>query len=98
AHDLLRRVARYEPAKDAPRVFVAAKADATALVDVIAGRIPSVTIRLKDKQLPGLAVTLDDRPVDLVVVGFPTPVNPGSHAIAATATGYLPAKTSVTVA
>ncbi len=93
AHDVLLRVARFNP-QGAPDAFVTAQKEAAALAEAVDPRIPSLTIKLKDATLAGLVVKVNGAPIELAGLGFPFPVNPGEHQVVASATGYLDAKGS----
>jgi hypothetical protein len=96
AHELLRRVARYE-AQNPPKAFVAARAEAVELAEKIAARIPSITIKVSEKP-KDLRVTVDDAPIEVAGLGFPLPVDVGAHTVVASAPGFVDAKESATVA
>jgi hypothetical protein len=91
ARDTALRVTRI-PAKDGePAPFKAARDAAASLNDELGGRIPSLTLTLKnvpDGVTPD--VTIDGAEVPAEVLGHPRKLNPGHHAIeakAGTATG-----------
>ncbi len=60
-------------------------------VDVTVVRVPTATIALRFKTRPaGIAVTLDDAPLDVTAMDAPREVDVGDHAVVVSAPGYLP--------
>jgi hypothetical protein len=62
-------------------------------IDVLAKRLPTATVAVKLLSLPsGLALTLDDQPIDVSAASVAHPVDIGPHTFVATAPGYFPFK------
>jgi hypothetical protein len=84
ARDTLRQVMRI-PAKDSdPRPFVEARANAQAMDEDLASRIPGIRIVLRgavEGSAPGVSV--DGVTVPAAALGAPFKVNPGHHVVAA---------------
>jgi len=84
-----------EPSSGASEPY---RAPATEAVARLEQRVGRVTIEVEPASTAGLAVTLDDEAVPVAALGRPRLVNPGSHALAATAPGYEPAAQQVSLA
>ena len=74
----------------APEAFQRAVADAAVEVEAVRARVARIELRVPQGAPPDLEVTLDDRPVPKVLLGVPTPVNPGAHRVVAHAAGHEP--------
>jgi len=98
ARDTALRITRI-PVKDGePAPFKAARDAAATLNDELVGRIPSLTVNVKnvpDGMTP--TVTIDGADVPAEVLGHPRKVNPGHHVIAAKA-GTADGKQEIDVA
>jgi hypothetical protein len=73
-----------------PEAFQRAVADAAAEVEAVRARVARVEVHLPSDAPAGAVVTLDDKPVPAPLIGVPTPVDPGSHRLAARAPGRAP--------
>ena len=74
--------------KDAPQAFVAAQMQGAAELQQIDARIPRVRLEVTPSNVPSLAVTIDDQPMNVALVGVDRPINPGPHRVAAFAPGF----------
>jgi hypothetical protein len=81
------RIIREELPKTAPPAFRDAQAAANAEVGRIDPRIASLVIHVKAPEGAKPNVTLDGSPVTAALLGVPFPVDPGKHALVATAPG-----------
>jgi serine/threonine-protein kinase len=63
----------------------------------LAPLLSDLNIRVTSPPTPGLVVTRDGHAVGQVLWGNPTPIDPGSHAIKASATGYQTWETTILV-
>ena len=91
AYATLQRVARHPKESDEPAEFAEARDEATRLVPDIAARIPSVVLQVTGvKQGTSVNVKVDGTvlaiPVGVLETSFQ--VNPGTHDIAVSASGY----------
>ncbi len=94
------RVANTALSPSAPEPFVNAKATAQTEVQGIAARLGAVVITVTGEgggELPNLKVTLDGDNVNVAGLGVKRPVDPGSHAVTATADGYVAGEAKFTV-
>src|SRR5580700_1151990 len=73
---------------DAPAAFRAAQTQGAAEIQQIEARVPKVRIEVVPMNPPGLAVTIDDQPMNTALVGVDRPIDPGPHKIAVVASGY----------
>jgi hypothetical protein len=73
---------------DAPAAFRAAQTQGAAEIQQIEARVPKVRIEVVPVNPPGLAVTIDDQPMNTALVGVDRPIDPGPHKIAVVASGY----------
>ncbi|MBI4701614.1 MAG: hypothetical protein HY744_10735 [Deltaproteobacteria bacterium] len=103
AHEVLLRVARHPKTPEEPAPFTAARDRAAQLVAELEERIPTVSLAFVTAAGPlppdtALAVEIDGQPVPRAALALSRKVNPGKHAIAASAPGYRPAMQSFEVA
>ncbi|HWA76189.1 MAG TPA: hypothetical protein VG937_27810 [Polyangiaceae bacterium] len=81
---------------DASEALQRAVNDAARESEELRARIPLLRISLVGKPLSGEAkVTIDGKPVPPALLDVERPVDPGHHAIEATATGLLPVRRSI---
>ncbi len=95
AQEAYNRIVREGVAPGAPAVFTRALQDAKKEVEGVSPRLGTVTIVVKaagGADLPSENVTLDGAPVNTASLGVRRPIDPGSHVLQATATGYKPAE------
>lgn len=100
AQESYRRIIREGLPPAAPDAFVHAVDDAKKEVDAVAAHIGGLTIKVNpsDGSTPAdLKVTLDDGAVSAASIGVKRYVDPGSHVIRATATGWKTFEMKVTV-
>jgi len=95
AQENYNRIIREGVAPGAPKSWAKALADATKEVQVLAPRIPWVTINVTGPSGP--QVVLDSTPVPAASLGVRRAVNPGDHTIKAFADGYLPSSRSISL-
>jgi hypothetical protein len=96
ASEAYNRVIREGVAPGGPDAFVKAVEAAKAEAAAVEARIASVTVVVHGPDNP--TVTLDDQPLPVAALGVRRPVDPGSHVVKATASGWDPAETTFTVA
>lgn len=70
---------------------------AQARIAAIEPRLPKLTIKAPKVPLASLIVTRDDAPLDIAVLGAPIYVDPGQHTITASAPGYKPFTTTISI-
>ncbi len=88
-----------EPADPrSPKAFRQAKADAEKELAGIEPRLSHLTVRVVNEAGGEVSVLLDDEVVPSVLLGVPMPVDPGKHALRATAERAREASGSVTLA
>ena len=86
ARDTALRVARSQAKADDPTPFKQARDAATALTEELEGRIPALTVTLKNvPEGATAAVTIDDASVPTEALGSPRRLDPGHHVIVAKA-------------
>lgn len=81
ARNTLAEVRRIPSSADDPVPFQEARTAATALDEVLAKRIPSLTIVLSESGGKPSFLSIDGAPVPLAIVSLPSRVNPGRHVI-----------------
>ncbi len=96
ASEAYNRVIREGVAPGGPDAFVKAVEAAKAEAGAVEARIASVTVVVNGPDNP--TVTLDDQPLPVAALGVRRPVDPGSHVVKATASGWDPAEATFTVA
>lgn len=94
----LRRVTLEHLGPRAPAVFKAAQSDARAALARALPRIAKVRIDVAGAPAADASVTVDGEVVPAAAIGVERPFDPGSHTIAATATGYKKFSTHVDIA
>lgn len=82
----------------APKAFVDAQSAATSELAELEPRIPQLTIDVAGPGAAAAKVTLDGAEVPSALIGAPQPADPGAHVLRATAAGWMPAETKVTLA
>ncbi|MBN1605401.1 MAG: hypothetical protein JW940_02150 [Polyangiaceae bacterium] len=92
------RIIREELPKTAPQAFRDAQTAAHAEVGRIEPRIASLVIVVKAPEGAKPSVTLDGSPVTDALIGVPFPVDPGKHALVATAPGMKTGQADVELA
>jgi hypothetical protein len=83
--------------KDAPQPFFAAQAQGAAELQQVEARIPKMRIDVTPAGIPNLSVTLDQQPINVVLLGADRSVDPGVHTVVAFAPGYGQKEAKVTV-
>src|ERR1700691_5697280 len=96
ASEAYNRVIREGVVTGAPYASVKAVEAAKAEAAAVDARLASVTVVVNGPDNP--TVTLDDQPLPVAALGVRRPVDPGSHVVKATASGWDPAETTFTVA
>jgi hypothetical protein len=92
------RIIREQLPKKAPQAFRDAQTAAHAEVEQIEPRIASLVIQVKAPEGATVNVTLDGSAVTDALIGVPFPVDPGKHALLATAPGMKAAQADVELA
>lgn len=98
ARDTLLQVTRHPKEANEPAAYAKAREEATDLAQKIAPRIPSVTIAVEGAPSgTAVEVKVDGTSVPPAALSAPRKVNPGSHVITASASGFKTATSNVTV-
>ena len=98
AREVLLSIARIPPAAQETARSATARKDAADLAESLRARIPTLVVKIAGAPAEGLTVTIDGEQVPAASVGEPRPVDPGKHAIVATAAGGGRAEGSATLA
>jgi hypothetical protein len=96
AQEAYSRAAHETVPPNASAAFSNAVADAQRELAALAPRVPGVIINVKGPTEP--KVTLDGADVPNAALGVKRPVDPGSHVIKVTASGFFPGEATVSVA
>jgi hypothetical protein len=92
----LNKVVREQLAPNAPNAFRDAQARAKKALDAALLRIAHLTVEIEPTDVDA-SVTVGGTTVPKALIGAERPTDPGSHEVVATAEGYLPAKTNVSL-
>ncbi|MCC6524256.1 MAG: hypothetical protein IT373_16475 [Polyangiaceae bacterium] len=90
ARDTLLAATRYPAEPEEPASFALARNEATGLAEDLAGRIPSLVVRVIDSDgavVPAALLRIDGVPVAANVWAYPLKLDPGVHALSASAPG-----------
>lgn len=93
----LNRVVRERLGPDAPEAFRIAQERASRVLEQALPRIARLVLDIQPKGVQA-RVTVDGSAVPAALIGAERPTDPGEHEIVATADGYLPVRTRVTLA
>ncbi len=93
----LQRVVREELPAGAPAAFIAAKARAQGVLKKALPRIAHLRVHVAAPSDAKPTVLMDGNPYPDALLDGDRPVDPGTHALAATADGMIKAETSVTL-
>jgi hypothetical protein len=93
----LNRVVREQLAASAPPVFVAAQKRAQKALAAALPRIGNLRIHVDGAPADKLSLTVDGVAVPPALLDTDRPTDPGSHEVGASAAGYRPATSTVTV-
>lgn len=96
ARDKALQVAQLPAQPGETPAYARARADAAALADKLAGRIPSIQVVL-DHPPPDVVVAVDGAALLAAARALPRKVNPGAHVVTATAAGFGAARAEITV-
>jgi hypothetical protein len=94
------RIVREGVPPTAPDAFKRALEDAKREVDSVSGKVGAVTITVKattGAEIAEPTVTLDGQPMNSASLGLKRQIDPGSHVLHVTATGYKPADVTFSV-
>jgi hypothetical protein len=98
ARDTLLQVTRHPKEASEPAAYAKAREEATELSQKIAPRIPSVTIAVEGAPSgDAVEVRVDGAVVPPAALSAPRKVNPGSHTITASASGFKTATANVSL-
>jgi len=92
----LNKVVREQLAPNAPNAFRDAQARAKKALDAALPRIAHLTVEIEPTDVDA-TVTVGGATVPKALIGAERPTDPGSHEVVASAPGYLPAKTQVSL-
>jgi hypothetical protein len=93
----LNRVVREPLAANAPPVFVAAQKRAQKALAAALPRIGSLKIHVDGPPVDKLSLGVDDVAVPVAILDADRPTDPGSHKVSASAVGYKPQTSTVSV-
>ncbi len=96
--ETLRKVLREPVPADTTPAFEQARERAQVLVRDTKPKLAALTITVNGVKDSELSVTVDGAAVPNTVLGVELPIDPGEHAIEASAAGYFPAKSRATLA
>lgn len=96
AHEAFNRVINMKMENDANPALVKAVEDARRELAALSPRVPAVILEVKGPDVP--KVTVDGTPVPALALGVKRLVDPGPHVVRATAQGFFPVETTVTLA
>lgn len=97
ARDTLLQVSRHPKEANEPAAYAKAREEAAQLAGKLAPRIPSLVIAIEGASADAAAVAVDGSAVPTAALGAPRKVNPGSHTVTASASGYRDASATVDV-
>jgi tetratricopeptide (TPR) repeat protein len=92
-----RRLINTQLPSDASAPFRAAQTQAQSELPAVDARVPQLRVDVAPANLDGLEVQVDGIVLNAALVGVSRPINPGEHKVSATATGYAPAETAITI-
>jgi hypothetical protein len=90
----LNRVVREALPENAPEAFIKARERAQRVLDEALPKIAKLRIVVKP-MIDAVQVTVGEKPVPVALLGAERPTDPGTHQIAVTAPGHLPATAEV---
>lgn len=93
----LNRVVREELAPNAPKAFRDAQTRAKGALTAALPKIARLTVKVEPADAQP-SVTVAGSPIPVALLGAERPTDPGTHEVVATAPGYLPQTTTVTLA
>ncbi|MDC3955534.1 PEGA domain-containing protein [Polyangium jinanense] len=97
ARDTLLQVSRHPKDANEPAAFVKAREEAADLAQKLATRIPSLVIVVEGVSSDVAAVAVDGASIPSAALSAPRKVNPGSHTVTASASGFHAASATVNV-
>ncbi|MDC0744356.1 tetratricopeptide repeat protein [Polyangium mundeleinium] len=89
-------IVREELGPKAPAAFKNAKADAEKELADLSPRIPSLQVSTTP-EAKNVVVMVDEKPLPAALLGIPSPIDPGTHVLRATAEGMAAPEKSVTI-
>ncbi len=97
AAETYRALGRNQLSTTSPAAFQAAVAQGNAELPQVDSRIPELKIDVTPANASGLQVTIDDQAMSAALVGVSRPINPGTHKIAVSASGYGKSEQTLTI-
>jgi len=98
ARDTLLQVVRHPKSATEPKAFAKAREEAEELSQKLLPRIPSLVIVVMGAPSDAVTVTVDGAAIPSAALSAPRKVNPGSHTLTASASGFQTASTTIKVA
>jgi hypothetical protein len=95
--EMYRTLVRTPLPAGAPNAFVQAQQQAAAELPQVEPRIPSVRLVVKPDRVTGLSILIDGQPTSTALVGVQRPIDPGTHTVTVTASGYAKNEQHVTL-
>jgi hypothetical protein len=92
-----RRLINTQLPADASAPFKAAQQQGQSELPAVDARVPQLRVDVAPANVDGLEVQVDGTVLNAALVGISRPINPGEHRVSASAPGYAPAETSVTI-
>lgn len=93
----LRRVARERLGENAPAPFVTAQQHAKEALDAAMQHIAKLRVDVAGPAAGDVVLKIDGEAVSTASIGAERPIDPGKHTIEASAPGFKPTQTSVTI-
>jgi len=97
ARDTLLQVSRHPKDPKEPAAFGKAREEAAEIAQKLTARIPSLTIVVEGASSDNADVAVDGASIPSAALSAPRKVNPGSHTITASASGFRAASATVNV-
>ncbi len=93
----LRRVAHERLADGAPTAFVAAQTRAKEVLETAMPHIAKLRVDVSGPSQGDVVLKIDGQTVSSASIGADRPIDPGKHSIEASAPGFKPTQSSVTI-
>jgi hypothetical protein len=98
AREAYMKIVKEQLAPNAPQAFRDAQATAEEERKLVEPKIGRLTIKVEGADTAkDLTVSVDGHPISAVLLGVPQPMDPGTHMVTATATGFKARPASVTL-
>jgi hypothetical protein len=98
AREAYRKVVNETLPPSAPSVFVEAQEQAVAELESLEPRLPKLKVVVSGAESGNVTVVIDGKPLSRAAIGVSIPVNPGQHAVVASAEGFAEERRTVELA